>query len=48
VTEALDMLEFMPKKGARTLHKLIKSAAANAVNNNNLSLDALYIERIEV
>ena len=48
VTEALDMLEFMPKKGARTLHKLIKSAAANAVNNNNLSLDVLYIERIEV
>jgi ribosomal protein L22 len=30
------------------LHKLIKSAAANAVNNNKLALDDLYIERIEV
>ncbi|MDO4713150.1 MAG: 50S ribosomal protein L22 [bacterium] len=48
VVKALDMLEYMPKKGARVLHKLIKSAAANAVNNNNLSLDALFIERIDV
>ena len=48
VTAALDMLEFMPKKGARVLHKLIKSAAANAVNNNKLTLDQLFIERIEV
>lgn len=48
VTAALDMLEFMPKKGARVLHKLIKSAAANAVNNNKLPLDQLFIERIEV
>ena len=48
VVKALDMLEFMPKKGARTLHKLIKSAAANAVNNNLLNLDDLFVERIEV
>ena len=48
VTAALDMLEFMPKKGARVLHKLIKSAAANAVNNNKLPLDQLFIERIGV
>lgn len=48
VIAALDMLEFMPKKGARVLHKLIKSAAANAVNNNKLALDTLFIERIEV
>ena len=48
MTAALDMLEFMPKKGARVLHKLIKSAAANAVNNNKLPLDQLFIERIEV
>lgn len=48
MTAALDMLEFMPKKGARVLHKLIKSAAANAVNNNKFPLDQLFIERIEV
>jgi ribosomal protein L22 len=29
-TEAVADLEFLPKKGARTLHKLIKSAVANA------------------
>ena len=29
-TEAMADLEFLPKKGARTLHKLIKSAVANA------------------
>ena len=29
-TEAMSTLEFLPKKGARTLHKLIKSAVANA------------------
>lgn len=48
VVNALDMLEFMPKKGARVLHKLIKSAAANAVHNNKLALDALFIEKIDV
>ena len=29
-TEAMATLEFLPKKGARTLRKLIKSAVANA------------------
>jgi large subunit ribosomal protein L22 len=29
-TEAMADLEFLPKKGARTLHRLIKSAVANA------------------
>jgi len=48
VKESLKMLEFMPKKWARTLYKLIKSATANAVENKGLSIDDLYIERIEV
>lgn len=48
VVKALDVLEYMPKKWARVLHKLIKSAAANAVNNNKLALESLFIERIDV
>ena len=48
VTEAFQILEYMPKKGARTLHKLLKSAVANAVQNKGLALDDLFIERIEV
>ena len=45
--EALNMLEFLPKKGARTLHKLIKSAVANA-SAKWLPIDQLVIDRIEV
>lgn len=48
VIDALNMLEYMPKKGARVLYKLIKSAAANAVNNHKMALDDLYIEKILV
>ena len=46
-TEAMNMLEFLPKKGARTLHKLIKSAVANA-SAKWLPVDQLIIDRIEV
>jgi len=31
VTEALDILKFMPKKAARPLYKTVKSAASNAI-----------------
>ena len=48
VKESFSILEFMPKKWARILYKLIKSAVANAVQNKWLSVDDLYIERIEV
>ena len=48
VKESFAILEYMPKKGARTLHKLLKSATANAVQNKSLALDDLYVERVEV
>ncbi|MDR0608464.1 MAG: 50S ribosomal protein L22 [Candidatus Peribacteria bacterium] len=48
VKNAFNLLEHMPKKGARTLYKLLKSATANAVQNQGLALDDLVIERIEV
>ena len=42
-TEALSMLEFLPKKGARTLYKLVKSAVANAKHNNGLDETKLIL-----
>ncbi len=48
VLSALNILEYMPKKWARILYKLIKSASANAVNNNKLALDDLLIKEILV
>lgn len=45
--EAIASLEFLPKKWARTLHKLLKSAVANA-SVKWLPVDQLFVERIEV
>jgi large subunit ribosomal protein L22 len=38
VQEALDILEYTPKKAAKILAKVVKSAAANAVTNGKKSL----------
>ena len=46
-TEAMSDLEFLPKKWARTLYKLLKSAIANA-SAKWLPVDQLVIDRIEV
>jgi len=46
VEEALNMLAFSPKKGARILRNLINSAVANAENNHEMDVDKLYIKRI--
>lgn len=42
--EALERLRFIPRKSARLVSKTLRSAIANAENNNNLSSDALKIE----
>lgn len=42
--EALAILQYTPKAASPVLTKLLKSAEANAVNNNELSRDALYVE----
>lgn len=47
-SEALDMLEFLPKKGAKILHKAVKSAVANAKTNFKQDEDGLYIKEIVV
>lgn len=48
VKQALEILEFTDKFAAPIIAKLIKSAAANAVNNRNMDEDALYIKEIWV
>jgi large subunit ribosomal protein L22 len=46
VDEALRMLSFSPKKGARLLKKLIDSAVANAEANKEIDVDTLFIKRL--
>jgi large subunit ribosomal protein L22 len=46
VDEALQALSFSPKKGARLLKKLIKSAVANAEANKDIDVDTLFIKRL--
>lgn len=48
VDDAVDILEFTPKKAAPILKKLINSAAANAVNNKKQDRTNLYIKEIIV
>lgn len=43
VDEALSILKFTPKRGARELEKVLTSAVANAENNFNLDREKLYV-----
>lgn len=46
VDEAMAILKFTPKAGAEVLVKLLKSAIANAENNNAMDHSKLYIAEI--
>ena len=48
VGQALDMLNFMPKKGAKILAKVLSSAIANAENNGNEDRNGLVIQTIQI
>ena len=48
VDEALGVLEFTPKKGAKIVAKTLRSVVANAENNQSLDVDSLFVKRIEV
>lgn len=48
VEDALGMLQFVNKKATPAILKVIKSAAANAVNNDGADEKALYIKEIFV
>jgi large subunit ribosomal protein L22 len=43
---ALTTLKFTPGKGAEVVEKVVRSAAANAENNFDLSRDNLYVAEI--
>lgn len=45
VDEALAILKFTPKRGAKLLEKVLKSAIANAENNLELSRETLYVSQ---
>ena len=49
VTAALDMLHFMPKKGARMIEKTLRSAVANIIHKEgprNVNADELSVTKI--
>ena len=46
--EALDVLRFMPKKGATIVHKVLKSAVNNAVHNDSQKIEDLKIASVVV
>jgi large subunit ribosomal protein L22 len=49
VSQAMSILGFARKRAARPVQKLLKSAVANAVENNGVSdVDNLVIDRIMV
>ncbi|MBI4098013.1 MAG: 50S ribosomal protein L22 [Candidatus Levybacteria bacterium] len=48
VSEALDVLSVINKRGAKTLEKALKSAVANVVNNSKLEKKDLRIKSIDV
>jgi large subunit ribosomal protein L22 len=43
VHEALDLLRFLERDGATIVAKVLQSAVANAVNNDGLQADELYV-----
>ncbi len=48
VQDALDILQFIPKRAATPMANVIKSAAQNAKNNFKQDLSDLYIHEIHV
>ena len=48
VSAALDLLTFTPKKAAFLISKTLKSAIANAENNDNLKPDGLVVKEAVV
>ena len=44
-SEAMELVRFIPRKSARLIAKTLKSAIANAENNNELSVENLVVAR---
>ncbi|MCL5677361.1 MAG: 50S ribosomal protein L22 [Firmicutes bacterium] len=43
ISEALILLQFIPKRASKVIEKVVKSASANAEHNLELDRDALYV-----
>ena len=48
VDQAMNLLAFMPQKGAAILRKLLESAIANAEHNDGADIDALKVKKVHV
>lgn len=48
VAQALDILNFCPKKGAKIVKKVLESAIANAEHNQEADIDELKVRTIYV
>ncbi len=48
VSQALDILNFTPKKAAFLVNKTLRSAIANAENNHSLAADRLVVKEAQV
>jgi large subunit ribosomal protein L22 len=48
VGDALAVLAYTPKKGAKLVRKVLESAIANAEHNHEADIDTLSVARIEV
>ncbi len=48
VSKALYTLQFSPRKASALVLKVLKSAIANAENNNQADVDSLYVSEIMV
>ena len=48
VDEAESILEFTPRRAAKPILKLLRSAKANAVNNHDMFEDSLFVSKIMV
>ncbi len=48
VGQALDILQFSPKKGAAIIKKVLESAIANAEHNDGADIDELSVKTIYV
>lgn len=44
IKEAMAILRYTPKSASPILEKLLKSAVANAENNNGLDVDSLFVQ----
>ena len=48
VGQALNILSFSPKKGAKIIKKVVESAIANAEHNDGADIDSLMVKTIYV